>query len=64
MLPTSGCMNKYLDNKEETTYRKVKEKKTRKKYKRVNGYLKNMPNQNNNIKSLKFLLPCREGKTT
>jgi hypothetical protein len=53
MLPTSGCMNKYLDNKEETTYRKVKEKKTRKKYKRVNGYLKTAPKQKGNMNSLK-----------
>jgi 23S rRNA maturation mini-RNase III len=44
MLSASGSMNKSLDNKEETTYRRAKERKAQKKHKEVTGYLKNMPN--------------------
>jgi hypothetical protein len=57
-----------LDNKEETTYRRDKERKEWEKYKRVNGYLKNTLNQKDNINSLQCLpvlcSPCKEGITT
>jgi hypothetical protein len=41
-------MNRRLDNKEETTDRKDKERKTRESYKSINGHLKNTPNQKDN----------------
>jgi hypothetical protein len=59
-------MNKSLDNKEETTYRRAKERKAQKKHERVIGYMKNMVNQRqhrNNLHHLFLLpLPQREGK--
>jgi hypothetical protein len=41
-------MNKCSDNKEETTYRRTKERKSTENQKRVTGYLKNTANQKDN----------------
>jgi hypothetical protein len=41
-------VNESLDNKEENTYRSVKERKNMEKHKRVIGYLKTIANQKDN----------------
>jgi hypothetical protein len=48
MLPASGCVNKRLDKKEESTNRRDKERKAWEKHKIVNEYLKNKLNQKDN----------------
>jgi hypothetical protein len=68
MLPASTHINRRLGNKEETTYRRDKEKKSQEKYKRANGYLKNTLNQKRQHKQLAapshLCFPRGEGKTT
>jgi hypothetical protein len=44
-------VNKSLANKEETAYRKAKERKAWEKHKRVTGYLKSTANQKDNTET-------------
>jgi hypothetical protein len=50
-----------LDNKEETTYKKVKERKAQEKHKRVIGYVKNTANQKATQKLLAAYIPASLG---
>jgi glycerol-3-phosphate O-acyltransferase len=58
-------MNMSLDNKEETKYRRAKDRKAQEKHKTAIRYLKNIPNQRqhrNNLQCLPVSVLCGKGK--